>query len=163
MEQEIDFHREQMSTIDILANKLKSKVPRSSTFIVPIRNETAKRFEELQIDLEDKTARLKEATRGYMRVKKTFDELSSLLDDAEVTAENCSVLEADESFEELEVRDHITHTHSKDLLGLSSLFIAFPPDPFGVKYFVFTSIYETPQLVAQGLNRCFLFFVLHKL
>lgn len=92
-----------MSTIDILTNKLKSKVPRCSTYIVPLRNEAAKRFDELQIDLEDKTARLNEATRGYMRVKKTFDELSSFLDDAEVTAETCSALEADESFEELEV------------------------------------------------------------
>lgn len=103
MEQEIDLHREKMSSIDIMANKLKAKVNRSSTFIAPIRAEVSKRFEELQINLEDKTIRLKEATRDFMNVKKTVGELSSLLDDAEVTAETCSALEADESFEELEV------------------------------------------------------------
>ena len=103
IEQEIDLHREQMSSIDILATKLKSKVDRSATYIAPLRTEVAKRFEELQIDVEDKTARLNEATRGYMKVQKAVDELSSLLDDAEVTAETCSSLEADESFEDLEV------------------------------------------------------------
>lgn len=86
-----------------MADKLKSKVTRSSTYILPLRAEVVKRFGELENELANKTARLNRATRSYMEVKKNVDDLSSLLDQAEVTAESCSTLEAEQSFEELEV------------------------------------------------------------
>lgn len=103
MEQEIDLHRESLSSINIMADKLKSKVTRSSTYILPLRAEVVKRFGELENELADKTVRLNRATRSYMEMKKTVDELTSWLDQAEVTAESCSALEAEQSFEELEV------------------------------------------------------------
>jgi molybdopterin-biosynthesis enzyme MoeA-like protein len=92
-----------MSSINIMADKLKSKVNRSSTYILPLRVEVVKRFGQLESELADKTERLNKATRSYLEVKKTVDEMSSLLDQAEVTADTCTALEAEQSFEELEV------------------------------------------------------------